>query len=142
REGRVVGRPGPGYLTRALQAARRREPNETWLVQAEVRSPALPCSDGVDRPASWKAVSCPGDVTLYWWSAQAGWREVTRDEMKDRRLRPMFQYVQALAELSGLEWFTAELALDPSAAAGRSTNPLARGRAGPPAAHERVRPRR
>jgi hypothetical protein len=73
-------------------------------------------------------LSCLGEVTAFWWQpveqlrdGQVSYREVSAEEVRHHRLGPIFQYAQALAELTGLEWFSTELTLCPFALPGRFT---------------------
>jgi hypothetical protein len=103
---------------RAVLAQARQRRAEALLVRPEVRPPWLTCSDGQYRPAYWRVVSCLGEVTAFWWQpafalrrGQPAYHEVTPEEVRNHALAPIYQYVQALADLSGLEWFSAELTL-------------------------------
>jgi hypothetical protein len=123
-----VERPGTDRVLAALQAARRARPGETFLVRPEVRPPWLTCDDGECRPAHWRVTYCLGESAAFWWqpadSLRAGetaYREVTPQEVIAHALRPIFGYVEALAEATGLEWFSADLALCPYPLPGRFT---------------------
>jgi hypothetical protein len=123
-----VDRPTPQSVRAAVAQTRQFDPDDTSLVQTEVRPPWLTCGDGECRPAYWRVLSCLGEVTAFWWQPPAGlrpgqlsYREVTSDEVRRHRLGPIFQYVQALAELTGLEWFSTELTVCPFPVASRFT---------------------
>jgi hypothetical protein len=115
-----VDRPTVENIRSALATARNLAPEGTYLVQTEVRPPWLTCSDGQCRPACWRVLSCLGEATAFWWQpGPVGSREVTPEEVRRHRLGPVFAYVQALAELTGLEWFSTELTLCPFPVPGR-----------------------
>ena len=123
-----VDRPTAENVRAALATARQFDPDDTYLVQTEVRPPWLSCGDGECRPAYWRVLSCLGEVTAFWWQppdqlrpGQFGYREVAVEEVWRHRLGPLFGYVGALAELTGLEWFSTELTLCPFPVPGRFT---------------------
>jgi hypothetical protein len=125
-----VDRVSPEAVRAALARARRFDPDDAYLVQTEVRPPWLSCGDGECRPAYWRVLSCLGEVTAFWWQppehlrpGQVSYREVTAEEVRRHRLGPIFGYVQALAELTGLEWFSTELTLCPFPVPGRFSVP-------------------
>src|SRR5262249_32415886 len=82
-----------------------------------VRWPVLLCEDGVERPAYWRVIGCMGELFAFWWSPQShtngrpSYRTVTSSELRRHRLQPIIGYAQALADLSGLEWFSTEVCL-------------------------------
>jgi hypothetical protein len=113
-----VDRTDAGSLAAALAAARQHDPQDSYLIQREVRPPLLPCEDGCDRPAYWRVLCCQGEWMLFWWTTrercgagQPSYRMVTAAEMHRHRLQPVLAYARALGELSGLEWFSTELCL-------------------------------
>jgi hypothetical protein len=122
-------------LAAALAAARQFDRQDTYLIQREVSTPQLACEDGRTRPAYWRVVNCLGEWTLFWWPPQervgpgrAGYRPVTPAEMRRHRLQPVLDYAWALAELSGLEWFSTELCLSDGPDPGRFSVPGTDGR--------------
>jgi hypothetical protein len=129
--GEVIRRhPRGESIQNALDEVRRHDPDGTYLLRPEIRPPWLVCSDGECRPAHWRVLSCLGEVTAFWWQpacslrkGQRSYREVTRAEVQSHALAPLFQYVQALADLSGLEWFSTELMLCPCSRPGTYTIP-------------------
>jgi hypothetical protein len=62
-------------------------------------------------------LGCLGDLFAFWWTPQdaangrPSYRALTSGELRRHRLQPMLAYAQALADLSGLEWFSTELCL-------------------------------
>src|SRR5262249_38822325 len=101
-----------------------------YLLRPEVRPPWLVCDDGECRPAHWRIVSCLSEMTAFWWQpaaslrkGQDSYRAVSGEEIEGHALAPIFQDAQALAELSGLEWFSAELLLCPYSRPGTYTIP-------------------
>ncbi len=121
-----VDRPTPQRLREALAEVRRFDPDDTYLVQTEVRPPRLTCADAVSRPAYWRVLSCLGEVTAFWWQPHehlpagvGSYRAVTREEVRRNRLEPIYHFTQTLGELTGLEWFSTELALCPVSRPGR-----------------------
>jgi hypothetical protein len=112
-----VERPTTESLHAALAAVRQFDRHDTILVQRGVRGPRLLCEDGVERPAYWRVLGCLGDLFAFWWTPQssangrASYRAVTSGEMRRYRLSSILAYAQALADLSGLDWFSTELCL-------------------------------
>lgn len=110
-------RPTPETLYAAVAAARQFDRHDTILVQRGVSWSTLLCDDGVERPAYWRVLGCLGDLFALWWSPQSStngrpsYRAVTAAEMRRHRLQPLLAYAQALADLSGLDWFSTELCL-------------------------------
>ena len=107
----------PAGLAAALTAARDHDRNDALLLQREVRCPALACDDGTARPAYWRVLYCLGDVIPFWWSraeAEQGrpsYRRVTATEGRRHGLGPVLAFAEALADLSGLDWFSTEVCL-------------------------------
>lgn len=112
-----VEQPTAEKIHAALAAARHTDRNDSILVQRGVRWPTLRCDDGVERPAYWRILGCLGDLFAFWWSplssanGRPSYRAVTSAEMRRHRLQPLLAYTQALADLSGLDWFSTELCL-------------------------------
>ena len=112
-----VSKPTPENLHAALTAVRQFDRNDSILVQRGVRWPSLLCEDGVERAAYWRVLGCLGDLFAFWWSPQGStngrpsYRAVTSGEMRRYHLQPLLAYAQALADLSGLDWFSTELCL-------------------------------
>jgi hypothetical protein len=112
-----VERTDADGLEAALTAARAFDRHDTFLIQREVCPPPLACEDGCARPAYWRVLHCLGEWTVFWWQPQdqaAGrpsYRWMTAAEMRRHRLQPVLEYAKALAELTGLEWFSTELCL-------------------------------
>jgi hypothetical protein len=111
-------RTDPEGLAAALAQARRYDAGDTYLIQREVRPPLLSCEDGCQRPAYWRILYCMGEWIFFWWGSQdqvgqgrPSYRLVSPAEMRRHRLQPVLQYAKALAEWSGLEWFSTELCL-------------------------------
>jgi hypothetical protein len=104
-------------LSAALAAARQREPDETFLLQREVQPPLLACEDGTARPAYWRVLFQAGEVFPFWWAPQErvgpapSYRALTPAELRRHRLQAVLAYVRALADLTGLDWFSTELCL-------------------------------
>jgi hypothetical protein len=121
-----VDHPTPQRIQAAVAEARRFDPADTYLVQTEVRPPWLICNDGKCRPAYWRVLSCLGELSAFWWQpldqlrpGQGSYRELAPEEVRQHRLGPIFQYARTLGELTGLEWFSTELALSPYPRPGR-----------------------
>jgi hypothetical protein len=112
-----IERPTTEKLRAALAAARQHDCNDSILVQRGVRWPQLRCEDGVERAAYWRVLACLGDLFVFWWSppcttnGRPSYRAVTSAELHRFRLQPLLAYAQALADLSGLDWFSTELCL-------------------------------
>jgi hypothetical protein len=111
-----VDRTDPDSLNAAVAAARLAEPQDTLLVQCEVRCPLLDGDDGVERPAYWRVLYCLGDVIPFWWSrstdpARPQYRLLTARESQRHGLGPVYEFVRDLADLSGLRWFSTEVCL-------------------------------
>src|SRR5204863_516350 len=76
-------------------------------------------------PAYWRLHYCLGDLIPFWWTPWAGdpgrasYRRVTGAECQRHGLWPVFAFTQALAEFSGLEWFSTELCLSDGPEASR-----------------------
>jgi hypothetical protein len=104
-------------LSAALAAARQHEPDETFLLQREVRPPLLACEDGVARPAYWRVLFQMGEVMPFWWAHQdcigpaPSYCALTPAELRRHRLQGVLAYVRTLADLTGLDWFSTELCL-------------------------------
>jgi hypothetical protein len=133
-----VASPDPGALAAALSAARAGDPADALLVQREVRPPALSCEDGAARPAYWRVLYCLGEVLPFWWQPQErvghgrpSYRALTPAELLRHNLGPVRAYARALAELTGLDWFSTELCLGDGAEPSCFTVPGADGRAWP-----------
>jgi hypothetical protein len=120
-----VENPTPESLSAALAAARQHDRGDSYLVQRGLRCPSLPCEDGTERPAYWRVLGCLGDLYAFWWIPQScangrpSYRAVTPGEMRRHRLQPVLAYAQALADLSGLDWFSTELCLSDGPEASR-----------------------
>jgi hypothetical protein len=104
-------------LAAALVAARQRDPNETYLLQRQVRPPLLECEDGGARPAYWRVLFQLGELVPFWWAPQESvaprpsYHPLTPAELRRHRLQGVLAYVRKLAELTGLDWFSTELCL-------------------------------
>ncbi|HEV3260672.1 MAG TPA: hypothetical protein VG013_27710 [Gemmataceae bacterium] len=115
----------PARLCAALTAARDYDRNDALLLQREVRCPALMCDDGTARPAYWRVLYCLRDVIPFWWSkaeAEQGrpsYRRVTAAESRRHGLGPVLAFTEALADLSGLDWFSTEVCLSEGSEASR-----------------------
>lgn len=102
-------------LSAALAAARRGEPDETLLLQREVRPPLLACEDGEPRPAYWRVLFQMGEVMPFWWSPQErvgpepSYHPLTPAELRHHRLQGVLAYVRSVADVTGLDWFSTEL---------------------------------
>jgi hypothetical protein len=121
-----VDRPTPERLREALAEVRRFDPDDTYLVQTEVRPPWVTGADGQCRPAYWRVLSCLGEVTAFWWQPHehlppgvGSYRAVTPEEVRRHHLEPIYRYADTLGKLTGLEWFSTELALCPLSRPGR-----------------------
>lgn len=113
-----VERPDAASLAAALDTARNYDRRDTYLIQREVCPPLLECEDGRARPAYWRVLHCLGEWTLCWWAPQGrvgpgqrSYRVMTPAEMRRHRLQPVLEYGRALADLTGLDWFSTELCL-------------------------------
>ena len=104
-------------FVRALAASRQHDRQDTYLVQREVRPPLVRSDDGLERPAYWRILGCLGDLIPFWWrpfdrsSGQPSYCRVSPEEIRRMRLQPVLEYARALADLSGLQWFSTELSL-------------------------------
>lgn len=113
----------PEAVAATVQAARSLDPQETYLVQREVRCPRLADGDGVERPAYWRVLHCFGEFTAFWWCGKElergrpCYRPVTPAEVLRLNLHGLFATARALAVLCGLEWFSTEICLDADSAA-------------------------
>jgi hypothetical protein len=100
----------------ALVECRSHDPWDTYLIQRTFEPPFLE-SEGGGRPGRWRVLYCLGEITPFWWTPEgntdAGYQEVTAGEAERLGLRPIYQFVQAQADLSGLDWFSTALALCP-----------------------------
>jgi hypothetical protein len=120
-EARVYVKPAHGFGGKGVlrtdpeglaAAVRGHNPQDTLLIQREVRCPLLECNDGVERPAYWRVLCLLDELIPFWWGpAGACYRLLTREEVHRHRLRPLLAYAAALARLSGLAWFSTELCL-------------------------------
>jgi hypothetical protein len=112
----TVGHADDEAFLTALSEARSHDPRETFLIQRAFQSPILE-SDHGPRAAHWRVLYCLDEITIFWWTPLTesgdGYQEVSADEVERLGLRPIYQYAQALADLSGLDWFMSELALSP-----------------------------
>jgi hypothetical protein len=112
-----VDRPDVAALTSALTYARNFDRKETFLVQREVPCPRLADQDGVDRPAYWRVLYCLGELLPFWWNPgepeqrRPSYQPLRPREICRHGLGPMLAAVRALADVSGLEWFSTELCL-------------------------------
>jgi hypothetical protein len=112
-------------LAAALGAARNADPQDAVLIQRAVSCPRLKCDDGVERPAYWRVLYCLGELHAFWWSRQEldhgrpCYYPMTPAERTYYRLEPVLSFVQDLAALTGLEWFSTELCLSEGAEASR-----------------------
>jgi hypothetical protein len=106
-----------GAFVPGLAGARQYDRQDTYLVQREIRAPMMGCDDGVERPAYWRILACLGDLIPFWWSplerssGRPSYQRVIPEEIRRHRLQPVLAYARALADLSGLEWFSTELCL-------------------------------
>jgi hypothetical protein len=111
-----VERPDEEGIRSALAAARAHDSTDTYLLQREVRPPALLTEDG-PRPAYWRVLHCFKEWTVCWWHphdhavAKPSYRVMTPEEMRRHRLQPVLAYAKELARLTGLDWFSTELCL-------------------------------
>jgi hypothetical protein len=130
-------RPEPAKFPSTLTAARNYDRTDSLLIQREVRYGRLRCDDGVDRPAYWRLWYCLGEIIPFWWSKQElecgrpSYRRATSGEMKLHRLGSLWAFVQQLAELSGLHWFSTEICLSEGRERSRFTVPGADGQVRP-----------
>jgi hypothetical protein len=121
-------------LHTTLADARQFDRHDAYLIQRAVNPPLLACEDGCARPAYWRVLHCLGEWTVFWWQPQdrtAGrpsYRWMTAAEMRRHRLQPVLEYAKALAELTGLEWFSTELCLSSGPEWSRFTVPGPDGR--------------
>jgi hypothetical protein len=124
-------------LSAALSAARRLEPDETFLLQREVTPPLLVCEDGIARPAYWRVLYQSGEVMPFWWAHQdqvgpaPSYRPLAPAELRRHRLEAVLAYVRELAELTGMEWFSTELCLGDGTDPSRHTVTTSEGRQRP-----------
>lgn len=115
--GRGVVRTNASELATLVAGLREKDPGETWLVQREVTTPTLLCEDDSVRPAYWRVLYCFGDVLPFWWSSYSSehnrlsYRQVTAAEQRRYHLKPLESFVEDIARLSGLEWFSTEICL-------------------------------
>jgi hypothetical protein len=112
----VIG-ADPDAFVRTLVSARQFDRQDAYLVQREIRPPMMRCDDGVVRPAYWRVLGCLGDLIAFWWSpfdrapGRPSYRRLNPEEVRRHRLQPILEYARALANLSGLDWFSTELCL-------------------------------
>jgi hypothetical protein len=104
-------------LAAALATVRNGNRGDTVLMQRAVACPALWCDDGRLRPAYWRVLHCLGALLPFWWtqhygsSNESSYRRLTKAELDRHHLKPILEYVQALANISGLDWFSTEVCL-------------------------------
>lgn len=108
-----VERTDAEALAAGLASARTYDGRDAYLVQREVRTPRLRCEDDVERPAYWRILYCLGDLIPFWWQrdSKPSYRRLTDAEVERHGLEPVLAYMAALANLSGLEWFSSEVCL-------------------------------
>jgi hypothetical protein len=122
-----VDRTDVDSLSAALAAVRTQAPDDAVLIQREVVCPRLRSADGVERPAYWRVLYCLGEIIPFWWNKQEAevgrpsYRRLTAPEIGRARLGPVLDFVLALADLSGLDWFSTELCLSEGAQGSRFT---------------------
>jgi hypothetical protein len=128
-----VEQPEPDKLTAALTSARSYDRQDAYLVQREVRTPRLRCDDQVERPAYWRILYCLGDLIPFWWQRdnKPSYRRLTEAEVLRHGVGPILAYVAAIANLSGLQWFSSEVCLSESREPSRYTVRGAGGRERP-----------
>jgi hypothetical protein len=108
-----------------LAAARNYDRQDAFLIQRAVSCPRLKCDDGALRPAYWRILYCLGELHAFWWSKEEmdhgrpSYYRLTAAERKYYQLQPVLSFVQDLADLSGLEWFSTELCLSEGSEASR-----------------------
>jgi hypothetical protein len=112
-----VERPEPGTLAAVVAGVRGQSGRDAVLIQRAVRCPPLTADDGGERPAYWRVLYCLGELLPFWWDGseathgRPNYRPLTEVEIDRHGLDPVLDYVNDLAELSGLDWFSTELCL-------------------------------
>lgn len=115
-------RVDPDGLCAVVAEARNHDRCDSLLIQREVRCPRLTGDDGVDRPAYWRVLHCLGEPLPFWWNreeAGPSYRRLSAAEITRHHLQPVLDYVEELAELTGLQWFSTELCLSEGAESSR-----------------------
>lgn len=114
-------------LQAALASIRNYDWQDTFLLQREVRCPLLAGDDGAQRSAYWRVLWCLGELIPFWWrkgeadQGRPNYQRLTLQECGRHGLWPVLDFVQEIAELTGLEWFSTELCLSEGPESSRYT---------------------
>jgi hypothetical protein len=90
----------------AISKARDYDRKDDWLVQQMVTWPRYG-----ERPAYLRAYNVLGHRTLMWWSDEKGYANLTWDDLRRYDLLGAFDPVDQIAALTGLEFFSTEIAI-------------------------------
>jgi hypothetical protein len=98
------------------QVAKAREYNrgDDWLIQRMIRWGTLG-----DRPAYLRGYNVLGHRTLMWWSNDKGYARLTWDDFRKYDLGGAVELVDRLAAITGLEFFSTEIAITAESGADR-----------------------
>jgi hypothetical protein len=110
----ACGSGGDGVLRQAASwaqvlEARREHHFDKYLLQACIEPKILG-----DRPAWFREIYCTGKIYICWWSHRNGiYIPVTPEEENCHELGPLYDAGLKLAEISGLDLFSTEIAYTP-----------------------------
>jgi hypothetical protein len=90
----------------AIARARDFYRNDDWLVQRMISWNR--CGE---RPAYLRAYHVPGHRALMWWSVERGYANLTWGDLRKYELMGAFELVDRLRALTGLEFFSTEVAI-------------------------------
>jgi hypothetical protein len=115
-----VVKPASGYAQRGVKIIRKKaslrevaearafSPGDHFLLQEFIQPVRL----GVD-PAWFRVFYLFGEVIVCWWNTETGrYRQVTLKEFDLFHLSPLVRLASQIAEISEIEWFTCEIALN------------------------------
>jgi len=116
----LVIKPAMGYGQKGVNIVRKRltlreialardfSPGDNFLLQRYIE----PKSYG-DDPAWYRIFYLFGEVAVCWWNPQTGvYRQVTLREFDQYKLSSLPRIASEIASLTGIEWFTCEIAMD------------------------------
>ncbi|HEX7860948.1 MAG TPA: hypothetical protein VF773_11510 [Verrucomicrobiae bacterium] len=102
RRGVILDAKDEKDLTRSVSAWS----NPSYLLQKKI----IPRTIN-DRPAYWRVFYCFGEVWLAWWNCFTDkYTLVTDSELTTHGLAPLHDIIRRIAELSGMKFFSSEIA--------------------------------